>query len=87
MYILKVLDEEKAKDAKMMVSEILTTNGATVSETKELGVKQLAYPIQKETRGEYVVLKVEADKNALDEFSRLTRMNKDVLRSMVLKDA
>jgi small subunit ribosomal protein S6 len=87
MYILRPdLDEEAEKAARENLSKILTDNGAEINEVKEMGKRRLAYEINNYTSGVYVVLYVTAGNEAIDEFDRLTKINDNVIRFMVLKD-
>ena len=88
MYILKAdLDEAARKEVMEKLAKILTDNGAEVSEPDEtLGLRELAYPIKDETKGYYVVLKVNAEASATAEFARLVRFNPNVLRHLFVVD-
>ena len=85
MYILKADLDEAAREAAMQdLQKLLEDNGAKVNGTDvKLGLRDLAYPINDETKGFYVVLKVSADETALNEFSRLVKINPAVLRHLV----
>ena len=88
MYILKAdLDEAARKEAIEKLNGILESNGAKVSKVDEsMGLRDLAYEINKETKGYYVILKVSSDENALKEFARLVRINPIVLRHLIVVD-
>ena len=62
MYILKADLDDAARKAEIeKLNAILTGKGATVAKVNEWGLRELAYPIEKQNKGYYVVLKVEAD--------------------------
>ncbi len=88
MYILRAdLDEAQRKEALDKVNAILTDNGAEIKSVDEsLGLRDLAYPIKDEVKGYYVVLKVSADNKATSEFNRLVKINRNVLRHIILVD-
>ena len=88
MYILKADLDEAAREAAMQdLQKLLEDNGAKVNGTDvKLGLRDLAYPINDETKGFYVVLKVSADETALNEFSRLVKIKQAVLRHLVTVD-
>ncbi len=87
MYILKSsLDDAARKSEIEKLHGILTANGGKVENVNEWGLRELAYPIKKENKGYYVVIKVETDNVALKEFDRLTRFDNNVLRTLVLVD-
>lgn len=86
MYILKAdLDEAARKDEIAKLAKIITDNGGKVEETSEaMGMRELAYPINKETKGYYVVLKTLMENKAIDEFNRLVRIDAKVLRHLIV---
>ena len=88
MDILKAdLDEAGRKEAIEKLNGILESKGAKVNKVDEsIGLRDLAYPINKEVKGFYVVLKVSADEAALREFARLVSINPVVLRHLVVVD-
>ncbi len=87
MYILNAeLDEATRNQEIAALAKILTDNGAKVLETNEWGVRELAYEIKFQKRGYYVVLTLEAsDNKATEEFKRLSTINKNVLRSLIVR--
>ena len=88
MYILKAnLDEEGRKAAMEKLANLLTKNGAKVEKVDEsFGLRDLAYPINDEVKGYYVVLKVLAEQTALYEFNRKVRHDANVLRFLILAE-
>ena len=88
MYILKADLDEAAREAEMNnVQTLLEKNGAKVNNTDtKMGLRELAYEIKDQTKGFYVVLKVEADENALYQFNRKVKINPAVLRHLVTVD-
>ncbi|MCR4561723.1 MAG: 30S ribosomal protein S6 [Bacilli bacterium] len=86
MYILNAnLDEAARKDEIAKLQKILEDNKAKVTKTEEWGVKELAYPIKKQSKGYYVILKVTAEE-ALNEFDRLAKLDNNVLRHLITVD-
>ena len=88
MYILKADLDEAAREAEMNnVQALLEKNGAKVNNTDtKMGLRELAYEIKDQSKGFYVVLKVEADENALYQFNRKVKINPAVLRHLVTVD-
>ena len=80
----KMTESEKAEIEKL--HGILTSNGAKLGEVKEWGLRAFAYPINKQVKGYYVVLKLTADDAALNEFSRLAKINPNVVRHLFTVD-
>lgn len=87
MYILKASLDDAARKAQMeKMHAIFTKNGGNVTNVNEWGLRDLAYPINDEVKGYYVVIKVEADNVALKEFERLTKFDPNMLRHLVTVD-
>ena len=86
MYIVKpTLDEESRSALIERLHKILTDNKAELVKVDEWGLRDLAYEIDDFGKGYYVVTTFTADNQALDEFNRLTRVNKDVMRHMIVR--
>ncbi|MBQ0008755.1 MAG: 30S ribosomal protein S6 [Firmicutes bacterium] len=87
MYIVKDGLDEAARKAEIeKLHGILTSNGAKLGDVKEWGLRDFAYPINKQTKGYYVVLKLTADEAALNEFSRLAKIDQNVVRHLFTVD-
>ncbi|MDO4666738.1 MAG: 30S ribosomal protein S6 [Streptococcus sp.] len=87
LYIIRPNIEEEAKnDVVTRFDAILTDNGATILESKDWEKRRLAYEIQDFREGLYHIVTVEAnDDVALKEFDRLSKINADILRHMIVK--
>lgn len=84
MYILKAnLGEEERKAEIEKVHKTLTDNGATITSVNEWGVREFAYLIKEEAKGYYVVLDVTSEPAGLKEFTRLARLNPNMLRNLI----
>lgn len=87
MYILKAnLEDAQRKEVIEKLHSLLTNEGTKVTNVNEWGLRDLAYPIKKETKGYYVVIKVECEPNATKEFDRKTKINNNVLRYLITVD-
>ena len=88
MYILRADLDEAARTAEMeKLHKILTDNGAEISKVDEsMGLREFAYEIKEQKKGFYDVLKVSAEKSALNEFARLVGIDANVLRHLVVVD-
>ena len=87
MYILRpTLDAEGIKAQVENVNTIFTSNGSKVLETKEWGFRELAYEIERNKKGYYVWMLVEATVEALNEFNRIAGYSEDIIRHIVVKD-
>ena len=87
MYILRAnLTEEERTAIQEKLHGCLTSNGDTVEvNEKDWGLRELAYPINFQSNGYYVVLTLEAqDDEGIKEFRRISKIETSVLREMVV---
>lgn len=86
MYILKAdLDEAARKEAIEGVNGIIVENGGKILGIDEsMGLRDLAYPIEDEVKGFYVVVQISADNKATDEFNRRVKIEPRVLRHLIV---
>ena len=86
LFILKptLTDEEKANEIAT-VENLVKELGGEVSATNELGMRKLAYEINKNPRGFYVVVYHKSPASAISEIERKLRYNENVLRFLTIK--
>ncbi|AUD15241.1 MULTISPECIES: 30S ribosomal protein S6 [unclassified Planococcus (in: firmicutes)] len=86
MYIVRPNIEEDAKKALVeRFSEVLTSNGAEIIESKEWGKRRLAYEINDFKEGFYQIVKANAGTEAINEFTRLANINEDIIRHIAVR--
>jgi small subunit ribosomal protein S6 len=86
MIVKPTLSEDDTKKVVENFSKVLTENGATITESKEIGQRELAYEIKKFKSGYYYLYTVEAnDDKAISEFDRLAGISSDIIRHLVTK--
>lgn len=86
MFIVRPdLDENTLKNTVKELEKIFTDHKATITLSKELGQKELAYEIKKFKSGYYYLYNIEtSDDSAINEFNRIARINENVIRHLVL---
>ena len=85
MYIIRPnVDEEGRKAVIEEINEVFTKNASTVTEVKEWGLRELAYEIDGETKGYYVLVNVEATTEAVTEFERKSNIEEKIIRHIVV---
>lgn len=86
MYILKANLEDAARQEVIDgLHAIITSNEGTIDNVDEWGIKEFAYEINKEMKGYYVVINTTATAAGIQEFDRLSRINNNVVRHMIVK--
>ena len=87
MYIIRPTLEEDAKKAIIeKINGVFTSNDSEVTNVDEWGTRQLAYEIEKHSKGYYVVLNVKATQEARAEFERIVNLQEDIIRYIMIKD-
>ena len=85
MYIIRPnIDEEGKKSIIEEINQVFVKNASVVSEVKEWALRELAYEIDGETKGYYVLLNVEATPAAVAEFDRVANIKETVIRHIVI---
>ena len=85
MFILRSnLDQDAIKAEIENTKKIFENNGSKVTETKEWGLRELAYEIKGNKKGYYVWMLVEASVDAVNEFNRLANISETIIRSIVI---
>ena len=85
VYILDPAIDEAAATTKLETfHELATAQGGEVSEVDHWGSRELAYPIDKQTNGYYVVAQFTAVAEALPEFERLLKLDGEVMRYLLV---
>ena len=79
------LESEVLKKTVSDIEKIFTNNKATITLSKELGQKELAYEIKKYKSGYYYLYNIEAENDkAIKEFDRIARINENVIRHLII---
>ena len=87
MFIVKPdLEETAIKQVAQDMKSVLENNNAKVLELKEMSQRDLAYEINKYKTGYYFLFTIETeDLNATKEFDRLSLINENILRHLIVK--
>ena len=65
--------------------QVLEDNGGKVLENEYWGLKTMAYKINKNRKGHYVLLRSDSSAIAVQVMERLMRLHEDIMRVMTLK--
>lgn len=87
MYIIRPnIDDEAKKALVERFNNVLTENGAEITNVKEWGKRRLAYEINDYRDGYYMIINVNSEAAAVQEFDRLAKINEDIIRHIVVKE-
>jgi len=79
------LSPEEAVVKRDSLKELLEKNGSQIKSVYEMGVRKLAYEIDKHERGNYFVYYYEGEPSSIDEILRNLRIDEDLLRFLNIK--
>ncbi len=86
LFIVKpTLTEEEVASEIERVQEIVTQEGGELEIVDRMGMRRLAYPIDKQERGYYVVIYFKAPSRLIAELERQLRYNENIMRFMTVK--
>lgn len=86
MYIIPAsLSEEEAGAVETRISALITKYGATVESTKRLGKLRLAYLINEQRYGYYMLVRFSAERPAMAKIDENLRISTEILRHMILR--
>ena len=68
------------------VNDLITKLGGTVGDTNQCGKRKLAFPIKRQTEGNYILEKVQIKQTALKELDAALKLMEDVLRYLFIRE-
>ena len=78
------LDEEGIKAVIQKFSDLINTDGK-LEKVDEMGKRKLAYEVQKNKEGNYVVFYFEANPSLISELERNYRITDEIIKLMTVK--
>ncbi len=78
--------EESAQELRTKFEELIKSNG-TLDSIDEWGKRRLAYPINDETEGYYVIYNYQSGPDFPAELERIVKITDGALRSLVVRKA
>jgi len=86
LFVVKpTLTEEEIAATITKVKDILAREGAELVGTNDMGMRKLAYPVQKNDRGYYTVLFYKAEGTLITELERNLKISEDVIKFLTIK--
>ena len=86
---LLLLSPELATDNRQEIVEnlkgVLERQEATILAVDEWGMRELAYPVEKKTRGHYTRFEFAAPATAIAEFERIVRITDGIMKFITVK--
>ena len=86
LFVVKpTLTEEEIAAQITKVKDVLAKEGAELVATNEMGMRKLAYQVEKHNRGYYTVLFYKAEGTTIEELERNLRINEDIIKFLSVK--
>ena len=86
MYIINPeTDADKIEKLNDAVGKLVEKEGGTVIRMDDVGIRNLAYPIQKKHEGHYVLFEIEGTGQEIMELERRMRVNDLILRYITVR--
>ena len=77
--------EEEIAEHIANVKASIEKDGGEIAATQDMGMRKLAYEVQKSNRGYYTVFYFSAPTETITEIERLLRINESILKFMTVK--
>ena len=86
LFVVKptLTDEETAAQIAK-IKDIVAKNGGELIATDDMGMRKLAYQVEKNDRGYYTVLFYKAEGTLISELERNLKINEDVIKFLTVK--
>lgn len=86
MYIINPdTDGERIEKLNDAVGKLIEKEGGTVVRMDDIGIRNLAYPIQKKNQGHYVLFEVDGTGQEIAELERRMRVNDMIMRYITVR--
>lgn len=78
-------EDERFKKGLESVKAELSKIGAKIQKEEDLGIRELAYLIKKESRGHYIYFELEADPAGVGSIDKNLNLNIDLLKYLFVR--
>jgi len=86
LFVIKpTLTEEEIAAQIAKIKDVLAKEGAELVATNEMGMRKLAYQVEKHNRGYYTVLFYKAAGSTIQELERNLKINEDIIKFLTVK--
>lgn len=85
MYITKAVEEKELNIIVDKINKLIENNGGTVAKIDRWGKKRLAYEIEGNQEGLYVLTAFRGTQDTVKELNRVIKITENVLRHMIIR--
>jgi small subunit ribosomal protein S6 len=79
------VEDEGLAGVTEKVGQFITDGGGRVTSVDHWGRRRLAYPIQKQREGYYVLMQVQLDPRSIGELERNLKLTEEVIRHLLVR--
>jgi small subunit ribosomal protein S6 len=79
------MEEDQHKEGRERLLADLAAGGAEIETVNEIGERDLAYEINKRTRGRYVLFNVKLSPESIVNFDRVFKLNNNLVRYLFVR--
>ncbi|MBN2546956.1 MAG: 30S ribosomal protein S6 [Spirochaetes bacterium] len=85
--LMIIFDEEEIplSDNKSTLAELFTKNKVDIKEEKDIGQKDLSFPINEKKRGHYYLYTIECEQEVLNNLESVFKLNKGIMRYLIVR--
>ncbi len=65
--------------------KIIETYNGVIKKRENWGIRNLAYKINKNRKGHYILLNIDSSSDAILEFERVMKLNEDIIRFLTIR--
>jgi small subunit ribosomal protein S6 len=85
LMVIFPLEEDQHQAGRDKLLADLTANGAEIEKTDEFGDRDLAYEINKRTRGRYVLYTLKLDPKVITNLDRIFKLNSNLVKYLFVR--
>ena len=86
LFVVKpTLTDEETATQIAKIKDIVAKNGGELLATDDMGMRKLAYPVEKNDRGYYTILFYNAEGTLISELERNLKINEEVIKFLTVK--
>jgi small subunit ribosomal protein S6 len=86
LFVVKpTLTEQEIASQIAKIKDVLAKEGAELVTTDDMGMRKLAYTVEKQNRGYYTVLYYKAEGSKIAEIERNLKINEDIIKFLTVK--
>jgi small subunit ribosomal protein S6 len=79
------VEDEGLEGVTEKVSQLITEGGGRVTNVDHWGRRRLAYPVQKQREGYYVLMQIQLDPKSISELERKLKLTEEVIRYLLVR--